>query len=466
MDFRKHTVADLAESVREGEVSARELTTAALQRIDHLDGELGAFVALDPEGALDDAAAVDERVAAGDPVGPLVDLVGIKDLDDVAGFVTTHGSPIHEDDPPAARDSILVGRLRAAGCVVVGKTNTPEFGHRADTTNPVFGATRNPWDVSRSPGGSSGGTGAALASGMVPLATGSDGGGSIRIPSAVCGFTAIKTCLGRVPAGGPTPPNWHDLSVKGPMTRRIRDAALALDAVVGPEPTDLASLPRPAEPWFPQLHEPQPLTRVAWSPTLGYARVDTEIRQVCEDAVRALEATGVEVVEVEGVWDEDPVGVWLTLAASYNRRSIEDHRDTDLWDRFDPLLTAAVDFASAGVGPMELIAAQEAAHRYNVALQAVLAEVDVLLCPTVVGQTPRSGEQGTVDGEPLENWVGLTYGFNLTRSPAGSVRAGFTADGMPVGLQVVGGQHDDLGVLRTLAVLEDLLGIDPVAPVG
>jgi Asp-tRNA(Asn)/Glu-tRNA(Gln) amidotransferase A subunit family amidase len=466
VDFRGESVADLAERVREKDVSARELTSAALERIDRLDGELRAFVALDPEGALEQAAAIDQRVSEGDPVGPLAGIpLGVKDLDDAKGFVTTHGSPIHADDAPSTRDSVLVARLRAAGCVVLGKTNTPEFGHRADTTNPIFGATRSPWDPARSPGGSSGGAGAALASGMVPLATGSDGGGSIRIPSAVCGLSGIKTSLGRVPAGGPSAPNWHDLSVKGPMTRRIRDAALVLDAVVGPEPTDLASLPLPSEPWFPHLHEPEPPTRVAWSATLGYARVDAEVAAVCEQAVRSLEATGVEVVEVDTVWPEDPVGTWLSLAATYNRRAIGEYRDTDLWDRFDPLLTAAVDFAEGAVGSLELVRALDGAHELNVRLAEVLADVDVLLCPTVAGQTPRSGRGGTVDGVEMENWVQLTYGFNLTRSPAGSVRAGLTPDGMPVGLQVVGGQHDDLGVLRTLAVLEDLLGIDPVAPI-
>src|SRR5690606_15337620 len=141
----------------------------------------------------------------------------------------------------ARRDSILVERLRAAGCIVVGKTNTPEHGHKADTTNDLFGPTRNPWNLGKSAGGSSGGTAAALAAGMVPLATGSDGGGSIRIPSAVCGLTGMKPSLGRVPAGGPDAPGWGDLSTKGPMARRIRDVTLALDAVVGPDPTDLRS---------------------------------------------------------------------------------------------------------------------------------------------------------------------------------------------------------------------------------
>ena len=199
MDFRETTVADLAARVRDGEVGSRELVQAALDRIEALNPQVNAFVAVDAEAALRDAAAIDELVAAGEDPGPLAGVpIGVKDLEDATGFVTTMGSATRADGPPAAVDSILVARLRAAGCVVVGKTNTPEFGWKGDTENPTFGATRNPWELGHSAGGSSGGTAAALAAGMVPLATGSDGGGSIRIPAAVCGLSGFKPSLGRV----------------------------------------------------------------------------------------------------------------------------------------------------------------------------------------------------------------------------------------------------------------------------
>ena len=180
----------------------------------------------------------------------------MKDLQSASGFITTYGSALHADDPPADADDPFVARMRAAGCVVLGKTNTPEFGWMGNTSNAIFGPSYNPFDTSRGPGGSSGGSSAALAAGMVPLATGSDGGGSIRIPSACCGLSGMKPSLGRVPAGGPNPPGWIDLSTNGPMARRIADVTRALDVAVGPDPTDLRALPRPEASWLAALDDP------------------------------------------------------------------------------------------------------------------------------------------------------------------------------------------------------------------
>src|SRR5690606_8553705 len=296
VDFRRTTVAALAADVAARRVSARELTAAAIDLVDRLDPELNAFVAVDADAALAEAAAIDERIAAGQEVGPLAGIpLAVKDLEDACGFVTSHGSAAFASGQPATDDSPLVARLRAAGCVVVGKTNTPELGWKADTENPVFGATRNPWDTERSPGGSSGGSAAAVAGGLVPLATGSDGGGSIRIPSAVTGLTGFKPSLGRVPSGGSSAPDWPLLSTKGPMARTARDLALVLDAVVGPEPTDLASLPLPEASWSRSLDELHPPRAVVWAPTLGYASVDAEVLAVCEAAVRRLEEAGTAV---------------------------------------------------------------------------------------------------------------------------------------------------------------------------
>ena len=467
MDFRETTVADLAARVRGGEVGSRELVQAALDRIEALNPQVNAFVAVDAEAALRDAAAIDELVAAGEDPGPLAGVpIGVKDLEDATGFVTTMGSATRADGPPAAVDSILVARLRAAGCVVVGTTNTPEFGWKGDTENPTFGATRNPWELGHSAGGSSGGTAAALAAGMVPLATGSDGGGSIRIPAAVCGLSGFKPSLGRVAVGGPHPPNWADLSVKGPMTVTVRDAALALGPSVGPHPTDLRSLPMPPAGWLDGLTDPHPPRRVAWSPTLGFAPVDGEVRATCEAAVRRLEALGTEVVEVETVWSEDPVVAWFGLTAVATYRTLRDFEGTPEWEGIDPGLRDQMAFGKDHVSAPDVLVAMDVAHRLNVALVELFHDVDYLLTPTCAGQTPAPGEYGTIDGHPEVNWVRFTYGFNLTRSPAGSVCAGLTAAGLPVGLQVVGPQHADAGVLRLMALLEDTIAFDRVAPVG
>ncbi len=465
MDFREHTVEELAGRVRAREVSARELTQAALERIEALDGTYHAFLAVDGERALADAAAVDEALAAGHDVGPLAGIpIGVKDLEDAEGFRTTHGSALSADDAPSAVDSLFVTRLKAAGCVVVGKTNTPELGCKGDTTNRLGPPTVNPWDSSRSAGGSSGGSAAAVAAGMVPLATASDGGGSIRIPAAICGLTGFKPSLGRVPVGGATPPAWADLSAKGPLTLRARDAALALDATVGPDPSDLRSLPRPREPWRPQLDAPHPPLRVAWSPTLGYAPVDSGVAAVCAAAVERLAATGCEVVEEPSVFPEDPVMPWLALTSASHMRTMGDLWGTPEWAVLDPAIQFGVEMAR-GMGADDVIAAQDACHQLNQTLTTLLHDVSFLLTPTVAARVPAPDEWGTVDGAPDPNWIRFTYPFNLTRSPAGTVCVGRTDDGIPVGLQVVGPQHGDAAVLRMLAFLEDAVGVADVAPV-
>jgi aspartyl-tRNA(Asn)/glutamyl-tRNA(Gln) amidotransferase subunit A len=468
MDFRTTTVADIAAQVSDGRLSAREVVTAALDRIERYDGDLGAFVAVDAEAALADAAALDERIAAGDDVGPLAGVpLAVKDLEDAAGFVTTRGSAAFADGDPSATDSALVDRLRAAGCVVVGKTNTPEMGWKPDTVNELFGATTNPWGDGRSAGGSSGGSAAALAAGLVPLATGSDGGGSIRIPASVTGLSGLKPSLGRVPSGGEHPPDWPLLSTRGPMTRRTRDLALALDAVVGPEPTDLTSLPLPDASWSRSLADLHAPRKVAWSPTLGYARPDAQVLAVCEAAVGRLEELGTEVVVLDELFATDPVEDWLTLTAVYCLRNLDEfHDDPEVWGRIDPGLVAVMEWARSSVPATRFATAADSCHRLNLALVDLFHEVSLLLTPTVAGQTPRIGEPGTIDGEPDVNWVRYTYPFNMTRSPAGTVCAGYVPDGMPAGLQIVGPQHADVVVLRLMALLEDTLALDPFPPFG
>jgi aspartyl-tRNA(Asn)/glutamyl-tRNA(Gln) amidotransferase subunit A len=463
--FRGTTVEQVVAEVAAREVSAREQVERALATIERLDHTVHAFVAVDGERALAEADEVDRRVAAGEAVGPLAGVpLAVKDIEDAVGFTTSQGSALHAGDAPAERDSEHVARLRAAGCVVVGKTNTPEFGWQADTSNEIFASTVNPWNPERSAGGSSGGSAAAISAGMVPLATGSDGGGSIRIPSAVHGLTGLKTSLGRVPGGGPTPPRWMHLSCKGPMARTARDVALALDAVVGFEPTDLHSLPpHHGASWRSQLDNLLPPRSVVWSPTLGYGTVDAEVADACRAAVDRLADEGTEIVEVDTVFDEDPAFVWAAVAYSAILRSVADHRGTPDFERITPGLRRMFDVVGGQSG-VDLLRAMDAGHRLNHRLVEVLHHGAVLLCPTVAGQTGQVGEQGTIDGEPSTSWVSFTYPFNLTGSPAGSVCVGHTADGMPIGLQVVGPRSGDVVALRVLTHLEDLLGVDTVAP--
>jgi aspartyl-tRNA(Asn)/glutamyl-tRNA(Gln) amidotransferase subunit A len=462
VDFLSDSVAELAGMVRTKQVSAREMVQHALDHIDAVDRMVNAFTEVDGTRALEDATVIDEAIVRGDDLGPLAGIpIGVKDLEDATGFHTTKGSAYYADRPPATTDSELVARLKGAGCIVVGKTNTPELGHKADTINPVFGATRNPWNLAHSSGGSSGGSSAAIAAGLVPLCTGSDGGGSIRIPSALCGLSGMKPSLGRVPSGGAEGPDWGHLSTKGPMARRIADVALALDCVIGPEQTDLRSLPMPDSAWSAAVADPKPPLRVGWSPTLGYATPDGEVLRICEDALRTLESLGAEIVEVDPVFPEDPAMQWATLVGAYLVRSVTRAAGVEDWSKVDPTLVPLLELGKSRTA-QQLVDAEDACHRYNNDLVRVFGNVRVLLTPTTAGVAPESGGMGLVNGAPTMGWVAYTYPFNLTRSPAGTVCAGVTAAGLPVGLQVVGPQHGDQVVLRTVAALEQAIGLAEV----
>ena len=466
MDFREVTVVGLAGQVRAGTVSAREVVEHALDQISRHNADVNAFVAVDAGRARAAADVVDRKVADGVDPGPLAGIpLAVKDLEDAAGFVTTHGSVAFADRPPAVDDSALVARLVAAGCVVVGKTNTPELGWKADTDNPLFGPTHNPWNLAHTPGGSSGGSAAAIAAGMVPLATGSDGGGSLRIPSSCCGLSAMKPSLGRVPSGGRFAPDWQHLSTKGPMARRLSDVVAALDVAVGPDPSDLRSLPRPEASWMAAIEDPRPPRKVAWSPTLGYAEVDAEVLAICERAVEVMASLGTEVVEIDRVFDKDPVDEWLTLSGVYNLRTHADIRGTSMWDQVDPVLAMVIDGA-ADTSALDLVRAEDTCHQLNLRLVELFHDVRLLITPTMAAvPPPRSlGGSGLINGTPDFNWVKFTYPFNMTRSPAASVCAGLSASGLPVGIQLVGPQHGDLVVLRSAAALEAAIGFDTLAP--
>lgn len=466
IDFRTTPLAELSRSVRTKEFSARELTAAALARIERLNPTYNAFVAVDGDRALREADDVDATIAAGRDPGPLAGIpLGVKDLQNAAGYRTTYGSALHADDPPATVDDPFVARMRGAGCVVVGKTNTPEFGWMGNTSNAIFGPSLNPFDTSRGPGGSSGGASAALAAGMVPLATGSDGGGSIRIPSACCALSGMKPSLGRVPAGGPNPPGWIDLSTNGPMARRIADVTRALDVAVGPDPTDLRALPRPEANWLAALDDPHVPVKVTYAPTLGYATVDTEVAAACDRAVGVLESLGADVDVVDSVFDTDPVSDFLTLTAAATLRTLRPSMTHPRWEEVHPVLRHFVDVAQTTTAE-QLLGVMDHFHLMNLRLVELFRTSRMLITPTCSGLAPYAGKMtSSVNGEETANWIQFTYPFNMTRSPAASVCIGLSSGGLPIGLQLVGPQHGDLVVLRTAAALEEALGLDTLAPV-
>ena len=428
-DLSFASAEELAALIRERKLSPAELMDHTLARIAELNPRIGAFVALDDERARAEAAKQSERAAKGD-LGPLGGLpFGVKDLEDATGFVTTRGSRAFRDHV-AERDSIQVERLRDAGAIVIGKTNTPEFGHTGFTANELFEPTRNPWNLERTPGGSSGGASAAIASGMVALATASDGAGSIRIPACFTGAYGLKTSFGRVPMGPMEFAGWMNTSVYGPLTRTVRDAALLLDQTAGHHPADPNSLPHPGYSYLERLAEPLPALRVVFNASLTYVQSDV-LREV-EQAVEVFRSLGHEVVESE---DAAPsMGMWWVRMGRFQSLA-------SLWEvyleRRDQISESYVEGLDAvlALGPEDFCEYARLRAELNSWAWRLFEQYDLLLTPAMPleafaaeGPIPER-----VEGE-LSDFIAFTSPFNFTGHPAATVRAGFTDGGLPAGL--------------------------------
>ena len=463
MDFREHSIQELVNKVKNKEISARELTESALSNIEKYDKEINAFCALNQEDALDQAESLDIKISNGENVGLLAGIpVGVKDLEDAKGFITTYGSELHTKDSPAEEDSILVGRLRSEGCIILGKTNTPEFGHKGKTDNVPFGATKNPWNLKYSPGGSSGGTSAALSSGMIPLGTGSDGGGSIRIPSVLGGLSGIKTSQGRIPNGGTKPPGSGLLTVKGPMANTTEDTVLALDATVGADPTDIFSLEGGNPNWSKQLTENLPKTAI-WSPTMGFSTVDKEVLEVCEKAIKSLEDAGVTIIEKDVIWDENPVNAWMVFWACACARRQQHLIGTEEYEQIDPLLRMFIEMGVEMDGA-SYASSIDACHKFGYQLEESFKESPLIITPGTCGQAPKIEGDGTVNGEETPSWVDFTMGINMTRNPAGVIPVGVSSSSnIPIAIQIIGGQRQDLDVLNAMQAFEKVINFSDKA---
>ncbi len=441
-------------------MSAREVTDHAIERLEALNGSLNAFVAVGIDQARRDAAAIDDRIARGEDPGPLSGVpVGVKDLEAVRGFRTSFGSALRASDPIQEKDCVHISRLRSAGAIILGKTNTPENGHKGVTDNPLFGICRNPWSLAHTPGGSSGGSAAALAAGIVPLATGSDGGGSIRIPASACGLSAIKTEAGRIPITGSAMPGSGLLSTNGPMACRIEDSAWALDVVVGPHGMDPLSLPHPGESWFEATRAgaDAPPPRVVWSPTMGFANVDPEIAAACRNAVDKLAAAGTEVIEVERVFDGDPMDAWMVLWAVARFKAQGHLLGTADWEKLSPTIQPLI-MAGSTISAMDHARAHDEMYALNAKLDAVLQQAPIVLCPTTAQPAPLIGADESVEGPASLGWAQLTYPINMTRNPAATTPVGLTSAGTPIGLQVIGHHHGEARVMAAVAGIETILG--------
>ena len=457
----------LATAIRQRQWRATEVTDAVLKRIASVDTGLHAFCTIDGDAARAQAEAVDVRLAAGDAVGPLAGVpVAVKDLICTRGLRTTFGSRLYADHVPE-EDDVVVERLRAAGAVIIGKTNSSEFGYGAIGHNALFPTTRNPWNLALTPGGSSAGSAAAVAARIVPLALGSDGGGSVRIPAALSGVFGIKPSWGRVPVYPgcrderyPGISSWESLEHIGPLTRNVADAALALSVLAGPSPRDRHSLPAESAQWQVASADSLRGSRIAFTTDMGHAVVDSEVRAAVEEAARRLQTAlgsgAVEVVRAHPVIGNTQAMFETLVALDTDRaglRAMAAHQRVVLtgW------LASLVERTWTGD---EFTAALLERKRIVNTTWRFMAGHDFLLTPTTAAPAFPIDLDGPpkIDGQAVEPtaWIAFSALANLTGLPAASVPIGFTVDGRPIGLQIMGRHLDDRGVLALAAVVESL----------
>ena len=447
------SVIEMVKAIENKQLSPVEIMDAVLSRIERLNPKINAYCTLVAESARKQAREAETMVMKGEELGRLHGVpVAIKDLTFTKGIRTTSGSKIYENFVPE-QDAIVVERLKAAGAIIIGKTNTPEFGFKGVTDNRLFGATCNPWNLGLTSGGSSGGAAASVAAGMGPLAQGSDGGGSIRIPSSFCGVFGLKPSFGRVPRG-PGVPDWQTLSHTGPITRTVRDAALAMEVIAGRDDRDRHSLPDTGLRYLPFLGGDLKGLKIAWSPDLGYAVVDPRVLEVTSAAVGTFDTLGgtVEAATPEaGTLGRVFFAIWGMTYASRYLDKLEEWRE-----QMDPGLVTLIEQGKDRLATEYASAALER-EKYCDKIQPFFEKYDLLLTPTLavppfeVGASgPReiAGVQGPLD------WTTFPYPFNLTGQPAASVPCGWTEDGLPIGLQIVGRRFDDVTVLRAAAAFE------------
>ena len=451
-----------ARLIKQKELSPVEVVGAVYERIHLLNPILNAFCTLVEDEAKADAKKAEAAVLRGDELGALHGVpVSIKDLVCTKGIRTVSGSKGYIDFIPD-EDDIVMERLRGVGAIILGKTNVPEFGYMGATHNDVFGTTRNPWNLEKTPGGSSGGGTAAVASGMGSLAIGSDGGGSVRIPSSFSGLFAMKASFGRVPlypgCRDPRYPgvsSWESLEHIGPMTRTVEDSALMLSVIAsGPDDRDRHSLPGPEFNWLEAMKGDLKGAKVAFSPDWGFARVDPQVRKVTEAAVKVFgEKLGCEIEIAHPGFDNMEDAFWTLVFRDSDLRGMR-----AMMERGEITLPSLVAVLKRPWTAEEFTDAHMARQDMVNKMWKFMRKYDFLLTPTLAVPPFELNIPGpsVIDGEPVgpAHWLSFTFPINMTGQPAATVPAGFTDDGLPVGLQIVGKHLDDVTVLKAAANFE------------
>ena len=456
------TIREAAESMRRRRFSALELTTAALGRIERFNPDLCAFITVTAEKALDQARRADAELAAGNDRGPLHGIpIAVKDLFHTRGVRTTAGSPIYRNFVPD-RDAFAVARLEAAGAVMLGKLNMHELAYGITSANPHFGAVRNPWNGKHSPGGSSGGSGAAVAAGLAYAALGTDTGGSIRIPASFCGTVGLKPTYGRISRRGVMPLSWS-LDHVGPLTSSVRDAALVLNAIAGQDPADGTSSRHPVVDFVPDEGCQVRGLRIGFPENFFFERLDGEVELCVRGAIARLESLGadVRIVTLPDISKLNAVGRVILLCEA--SAALEPH----LADRgqFGPDVLALLDQGRL-LPATDYIHAQRLRKQMQREFARVWSGVDCLIVPTTPNTAPRVGDATVKIGGREEDvrlaTTRLVRSINLLGLPALSIPCGLSGAGLPVGLQIIGPAFDEALILRVGAAMEDGgVGIPP-----
>ena len=452
-DLLKLSAVDLLDGYRTRRISPVEVTRAALQHIEALNPVLNAFCFVAPD-ALAMAQASEARWMSGEPIGPLDGVpVSIKDILLTRGWPTLRGSKTVDPAGPWTDDAPAVARLRESGAVLLGKNTTPEFGWKGVTDSPLTGITRNPWNPAKTPGGSSGGGAAAVASGMCPLTLGTDGGGSIRIPCAFTGIFGLKPSFGRVPAWPLSP--YGTVAHIGPMSRTVQDTALLLNVVAQPDARDWFALPADRRDYLDGLDEGVRGWRIAYSANLGYADVDPEVAALVKQAALRFVDLGAQVEEV----DPDVAGAdeifrrhWYSGAAYLLRNFTPEQKRV-----MDPGLVEVAE-QGAQIAMLELIDAVQKRGALGIRMNQFHEKYDLLLTPTLPLAAFEAGREvaDVMKEKRWTEWTPFSYPFNLTQQPAASIPCGLTSAGLPVGLHIVGPRYDDARVLRAARAFESI----------
>jgi aspartyl-tRNA(Asn)/glutamyl-tRNA(Gln) amidotransferase subunit A len=449
-DLAHKTAAELSRLYRKGKASPVEAMKAVLKRTDQVNPVLNAFREVDGKAALAAARASEKRWTKGKPLSPIDGVpVSIKELVRVKGWAASMGSKL-TDKAPADADAPAVARLREAGAIVFAQSTSSEFGHKGVTDSPLNGVTRNPWNTERTPGGSSGGAGAAVASGMGPLAIGTDGGGSVRIPSCFNGLVGLKATYGRVPAW-PASLN-GDLANTGPMCRTALDCALMMNVIARPDPRDPTQLPADDTDYVKALKHPPKKPRVGFLLRMSDHPVDIEVAALVSKAARRCEKLGWKVEEVAAPFPHKDAGRAFTIMWLTNAQRLLELYPAERHGEFDPNLLATAK-SGQRYSLQDLVNAHATRRELSLAWNLMLEKYDFLLSPTVAVQpfpVLKNAPEGP-GGQLNPMWSPYTATFNMTRHPAASVPAGLSSEGLPVGLQIVAGHYKDANLLAAAA---------------